>query len=64
MEVQGINVVNLGDSVAMVMFKTHGEERSLEDGSSHVQIKVRIKWNEFGRLGSGRKSDTGLHRHV
>jgi len=50
-EIQGINVVNLGDSVEMVTLETLGEERSLKHGGSHVRIKMRIKWNEFGRIG-------------
>jgi hypothetical protein len=49
-EIQGINVMNFGDSMEMVTLKTHGKEWSLKDGSSHVGIKMGIKWNKFVRL--------------
>jgi hypothetical protein len=32
MKVQGINVMNLGNSVDVVMLKSHSEEQCLKDG--------------------------------
>jgi hypothetical protein len=39
MKVQGMNVVNFGNGMEMVMLETHSNERCLKDGGGHVGLK-------------------------
>ena len=55
-EIEGIKIVDFRDSVNMVTFESHGEERRLKHGGNGRCIKGGVERHNIHRAGGSGKS--------